>query len=142
MHAIRHRPWATSQISGRRNGCAAATGRCDLLSLCERISLFIAPHIQQFAGADLEVSAEAYIESEDILLVQGSAVDAFETDIVLIHEVGIHRARGPYLGSAVADIKQVKFYSSMALAFFCYEFRLFLTFYEHVYTHDIFLFLA
>ena len=42
-----------------------------LLTLRQRISSFAAPHVQQFGRADLEVTAEADIQSQHILLVQG-----------------------------------------------------------------------
>src|SRR5579872_539413 len=92
--------------------------RKSLLTLGQRIGFFIAPHVQQFGGTYLKIPAKADIEPEHVLLMQRGAVEAFEADIVLVHQVGIYRSGGPDLGAPVADIDEIEFYPGMTLTFF------------------------
>lgn len=42
-----------------------------LLSLCKAISFFLAPGIEEFKRTYFEIAAQAYIQANDVLLVEG-----------------------------------------------------------------------
>ena len=89
-----------------------------LLSLRQAIGFLITPLVQQLQRADLEIATQAYIKSNNILLVERRAVNAFKSCVVLVNQVGVHRACWPNLGATVADIDQVEFYTAVPQAFF------------------------
>lgn len=110
-----------------------------LLSLRQAIGFFISPHIQQFEGTDLEIAAHTHIEPDHILLVQRVVINALKTDIVLVHQIGIHRAGWPYLGTSVTDADEIELNARMSFAFFCDGIRLFIAFNKKIHTGNGFI---
>ena len=110
-----------------------------LLSLRQAIRFLAIHHIQEFEGSDFKITAEAYIKTDNILLYEGRTINTFKSRIVLIYQIRIYRTRRPYLCSAVADINQAKFNTTVAFAFLGNDFRLFRAFDEHIHSDNIFL---
>jgi hypothetical protein len=60
------------------------------LSLRKAISFLSVYYIQQLQGTDFKISAQANVQPNNILLIQGGSVNTFKTCIIQIHKIGIY----------------------------------------------------
>ena len=111
----------------------------ELLPLGQAIGLFIAPHVQQFQGADLKVGTQADIQSDNILLRQRLLLQCLKAKVVLVDQVRVFGTCRPYLCAPVADVNQGKLGASVMDAFLRNDLGLLRAFYKHIHAHDFFI---